>query len=268
MGKIGEKFDEARNEGRVALIPFIMVGDPSPESTVRIAKELARAGADMIELGLCFSDPIADGPTIQAASQRALAAGVTPKVYFNVAEDIRAAVSVPLIALTYYNPVLRMGASRFLRRCVKSGINGIIVPDLSIDEGSHLLRVARRYSVDTIFLAAPTSTHPRLKGIVEASTGFVYLVSVLGVTGARRQISDSIGSLVKRIKKIKGNIPVAVGFGVSSPSQVRKIGRIGADGAIVGSALIDIISRESGDEERMLGKLSCFLKALRYATKV
>jgi len=268
MGEVRDRFEEAKKRGRNALIPFIMSGDPSPSATVRIAEVLEKSGVDMIELGLCFSDPIADGPTIQAASQRALASGVTPDVYFEIAKSIRESVQLPLIALTYYNPVFHMGVPRFLQKCAESGISGIIVPDLPVDEAREFISVARGCDVDTIFLATLTSPASRLKKIVKESTGFVYLVSVLGVTGARRKFSHGVRGLIEKVKKIGTDVPVAVGFGVSSPSHVSQAGRMGADGVIVGSAIVDLIAKNFGDERDMLAKLERYVRSLVRATKV
>jgi tryptophan synthase alpha chain len=265
--RVRERFRELMERGDAALIPFVMAGDPSIDATVRIAEVLGRSGADMIELGLCFSDPIADGPTIQAASERALEAGVTPDVYFRIAREVSDAVSVPLIALTYYNMVIRKGISRFLQSCVKSGISGVIVPDLPVDEADDFRSAAGRCSIDTIFLAAPTSDRSRLKKIVNASTGFVYLVSVLGVTGARRTVSREAGGLIKMVKSIESEVPVAVGFGVSSPRHVLELTRMGADGVIVGSALIDIISKHMKNEDVMLAEVGRYIRAMSGAAK-
>ncbi|MEM2878326.1 MAG: tryptophan synthase subunit alpha [Candidatus Hadarchaeales archaeon] len=197
MSAISEKFEELKSRGEMALITFTMSGDPSPSETVEIASAMERGGADMIELGLCFSDPIADGPVIQAASDRAMRTGISQEDYFAVAGEIHNLVSVPLISLTYYNMVLRYGVSRFMRSCVRSGISGLVVPDLPVDEAGEVIEASRRHGVDTVFLAAPTSSDDRIGRIARSSSGFVYLVSVLGVTGTRRKIPE-VGELIHK----------------------------------------------------------------------
>ncbi|MDD2778359.1 MAG: tryptophan synthase subunit alpha, partial [Methanocellales archaeon] len=241
--RVADKFQELSEKGESALIVYVMAGDPSPSLTKNIVKALEEGGADMIELGLPFSDPIADGPTIQAASERALKAGMNPDLYFNMVRDIRENIEVPLICLTYYNLVLHRGIGRFMRDCVESGINGIIIPDLPIEGAKQTIIEANRNDVDFIPLIAPTSTEDRMRIISSAAHGFIYLVSLLGVTGAREELSVAVKDMVDKVRRsAKREVPIAVGFGLSSPGHVRDVIRAGADGAIVGSAIVNIIA--------------------------
>lgn len=266
MSRIAEKFEELRGRGEGALITFVTAGDPNADATQKIAKTLEDAGADMIELGLPFSDPIADGPTIQAASERALKSGMNPDIYFSTAEKIRKDVKVPLICLTYFNPVLRRGVGRFMKDCDDSGIDGVIIPDLPVEEAKEVLEKADENGVDMIFLAAPTTTEERMKKILDSTRGFVYLVSLLGVTGARRELSQTVKDVIKRARKAaKKNVPIAVGFGISTPQHVREVIAAGADGAIVGSAIVDVIAKNIDDEEKMLRNIRGFVAQLKEA---
>ncbi|MDI6903315.1 MAG: tryptophan synthase subunit alpha [Methanocellales archaeon] len=265
--RIADKFQELSEKGEGALIVYVTAGDPSLFLTKNIVKALEEAGADMIELGLPFSDPIADGPTIQAASERALKAGMNPDVYFKMTKEIREYTDVPLICLTYYNLVLQRGIGRFMRDCVESGINGIIIPDLPIEEAGQTLSEANKNGVDVILLIAPTSTEERMKIISSAAHGFVYLVSLLGVTGAREELSVIVKDLIGKVRRVaKRKVPIAVGFGLSSPNHVREVIRSGADGAIVGSAIVNIIAKNKGEEEKMLREIRGFVAQLKEAT--
>jgi tryptophan synthase alpha chain len=268
LSRIGAKFEELSRKDEGALIAFVTAGDPTIEDTVRIAKALEGSGTDMIELGLSFSDPIADGPTIQAASERALKAGMNPDVYFNLTKKIRKSVRVPLICLTYFNPVLKRGINRFMRDCNESGIDGVIIPDLPVEEAKEVVENADDNGVDTIFLATPTTTDERMKKILNSTRGFVYLVSLLGVTGARQELSKTVKEVINRARTVaKKEIPLAVGFGISTPKHVREVIASGADGAIVGSAIVDIIAKNIGDKKRMLRELERFGKTLKAATR-
>jgi tryptophan synthase alpha chain len=266
VSRIAEKFEELRNRGEGALIAFVTAGDPTADTTPRIAKALEDAGADMIELGLPFSDPIADGPTIQAAAERALKSGMNPDVYFAMVKKIRRSIKVPLICLTYFNPVLKRGVGRFMKDCSDSGIDGVIIPDLPVEEAKDVMKKADENDVDVIFLAAPTTTEERMKKILDSTHGFVYLVSLLGVTGARKELSRAVKDTINRARNAaKKNVPIAVGFGISSPEHVREVIAAGADGAIVGSAIVDIIAKNIGDEEKMLQDIRGFVAQLKEA---
>lgn len=269
MSRIGVKFEELWRKGEGALIVFVTAGDPTIEDTVKIAKALEEGGADMIELGLSFSDPIADGPTIQAASERALKAGINPDSYFETIKKIREIVKVPLICLTYFNLVFQRGIDRFIKNCNESGIDGVIIPDLPIEEAKQMMDEANKKGIDIIFLAAPTTTEERMKKILDSTRGFLYLISLLGVTGAREELSQTVKDVINRAQKTaKREVPLVVGFGISAPKHVREVIASGADGAIVGSAIVDIIAKNIGDKKKMLREIRGFVAQLKQATCV
>lgn len=240
MNRIDRAFKGPGPGRRKAFIAYITAGDPDLKTTARLVPALERAGADIIELGVPFSDPIADGPTIQAASQRALAAGATVGGIFRMVGRLRKKTGIPLVLMTYYNPVLRYGLNRFFGSCRRCGVDGVIVPDLPVEESAGLVAAARPAGVATIFLAAPTSTPDRISKIAARSRGFIYYVSLTGVTGAKKSIPPGVGANLRRIRSATAK-PVAVGFGVSSPRQAATLARL-ADGVIVGSAIVKIIS--------------------------
>lgn len=262
MSKIEEKFEELKKKREGALIGFITAGDPEPKQTLRIVHSLIRGGVDIIELGLPFSDPIADGIVIQKASERALKAGMNPDLFFELAKKIQ---GIPKVCLTYYNLVLQRGLKKFVQDCQRAGFSGIIVPDLPIEEAKPLLNFCQK--IDLIFLVAPTTTEERLRKILKISRGFLYVVSLLGVTGAREKLSPIIKPLLAKIKKFSFKIPLAVGFGISKPEQVRELLLAGADGVIVGSAFIKIIERNLDQKKKMLFELENFTRKLKRATR-
>ena len=220
------------------LIVYICAGDPSPEATVDLAKRIARAGADIIELGLPHSDPIADGPTIQAAAQRAIAAGMNTDVYFETVAAMD--IDIPKVFMGYYNMIYARGLDKFASDCAKSGISGLIVPDLPPEEAGPLREACIDHGVDLIFLVAPNTPHERMRMILDRTSGFVYLVARTGVTGARKDVLQDTKSLIARVP---GNVPKAVGFGISTPAQAAEVIRAGADAAIVGSVCVDLIAK-------------------------
>ncbi len=231
-------------QNRPLLIAYICAGDPTAEATVEIARRLEKAGADIIELGLPFSDPIADGPVIQAASQRALACGMNTDLYFETVGNL--GVKVPKVFMGYYNMILRRGLDRFARDCSNSGISGLIVPDLPMEEAEPLRSSCLAEDVDLIYLIAPNTPKERISSIVERSSGFIYLVARSGVTGARSDLLDSTAELIGRVP---ASLPRAVGFGISTPEQAASVVRAGADAAIVGSACVDLVAR--GEYDRL-----------------
>jgi tryptophan synthase alpha chain len=241
MNRLDEKFKELKKRREKAFIAYVTAGDPSLAATKEIVLALEKAGADIVELGIPFSDPLADGPTIQAASARALAKGATLKGIFAMASKLRASASMPLVFMTYYNPVLKYGVDRFLKSCGACGVDGCIIPDLPVEEAKDLIRLSKKYGVAAIFLAAPTSTKGRLKMIAKSSSGFIYYVSLTGVTGSRKKLPAEIAANVRSIKSMTAK-PVAVGFGVSTPEQAREVAR-SADGVIVGSAIVKLIAK-------------------------
>jgi tryptophan synthase alpha chain len=268
MSNISKAFQRVKQQNSAALIGYITAGDPTQEMTPKIADALVKGGVDILELGLPFSDPIADGPTIQAASLRALNAGTTPMRVLEVAKQIKNQHNVPLVVMTYYNPVLKLGLDNFLAAAKQQGVDGFIVPDLPVEESADYRKAAKAYDLDTIFLAAPSTSKERLTKIVDASSGFLYLVSRYGVTGAQTTVEDATVQLIKRIKPFTaGKVPLAVGFGISKPVHVKRIIAAGADAAIVGSTFINIIQNRAQNQKAMLAELQTTASALKSATK-
>ncbi|MDA8387325.1 MAG: tryptophan synthase subunit alpha [Nitrospiraceae bacterium] len=258
--RIKKRFDELRQKGAKAFIPYIMCGDPTLEKTEELVRILEDAGADAIELGVPFSDPLADGPVIQAAAARALAAGVNLRAAIGFVGKIRRQTRLPLILMTYYNPVFRYGEESFSEDAAHAGVDGVIVPDLPVEEASTLIKSARRHALDTIFLAAPTSGDDRLRKVARASRGFVYFVSITGITGARLELSPGLSASVSKLREFSGGGPVAVGFGVSTPGEAAAVAGL-ADGVIIGSAIVKKAS------DGTAGELSDYLKKLRAAIR-
>lgn len=243
-------------ENSPLLIVYLCSGDPSPAATPDLVRRLVRAGADIIELGLPHSDPIADGPTIQAAAQRAIARGMNTDIYFQVAAE--ADVPVPKVFMGYYNMVYARGLERFARDCAHSGITGMIVPDLPPEEAAPLKEACGKYDVDLIYLVAPNTPPARIELIAKETGGFLYLVARTGVTGARSEVLQDTRDLIARVP---GNKPKAVGFGISTPEQAADVIRAGADAAIVGSACVDLVARERIDDlEALVGSMKRAVK--------
>jgi tryptophan synthase alpha chain len=230
-------------KGGGKLIAYAVAGDPTFDESYEIACGIIGAGADVLELGLPFSDPIADGPTIQEGGQRALAAGMNTDRYFELAAKVRERHATPLVCMTYYSIILQCGLARFSKRCAHSGIDGVIVPDLPLEEARPLMDELKARSVDFIFLVAETTPDERLRRILGRARGFVYVVAQLGTTGARSQLSPRLRALVGRVKRF-AKIPVAVGFGISTPEHVRQVLDYGADAAIVGSGIVKMVPKE------------------------
>jgi tryptophan synthase alpha chain len=266
MSRISDTFSELERSGECAFIAYIMAGDPDPSITPAIAKAIARY-ADIIELGIPFSDPIADGPTIQAASERALKAGMTPQNIFELIAAIRKETEIPIVIMGYYNPILHFGVERFMKKLAEAGGDGIIIPDLSIEEANDVVRYAKENGIDTIFLIAPTTPEDRIEKICAYSSGFVYLVSLLGVTGAREAISGVVKTLIRSVVEKRSDIPPAVGFGISKPEHVREIVADGAKGVIVGSAIVELIAEHKDKPEKMISALEEFCAELKAATR-
>ncbi len=252
--KISEKFEELRNKDEAALITYVCAGDPDPGTTEEIVNTLVRYGADIVELGLPFSDPTADGPTIQAAAERALSAGMNTDRYFELVASVE--VPIPLICMTYYNLIFKWGIDRFVTDCTRSGITGIIVPDLPAEESEMLAKSCHEHDVDLIFMITPVTNDERISKILKKSSGFVYVVSRLGVTGKRSDISDTTADILSRVTT---ELPKAVGFGISNGEQAAKVVEAGADGVIVGSALVDIIA-SGNDVTNRIASLTADLK--------
>ena len=241
MSRITETFKELKKTGRKALIPYIMSGDPSLDQTEKFIIDLEKSGADIIELGVPFSDPLADGPTIQRAAETSLSKGTTLKKVLASVRSIRKQTDIPLILMTYFNPVFKYGTERFVKDAVDAGVDGVIIPDLIPDEADDYLKLARAKGLDTIFLLAPTSTEERIKKVAKASTGFIYLVSITGITGSRLSVGSDMKKTLRSIRNMT-NKPVAVGFGISTPADASAVAAF-ADGVIVGSAIVKLIDK-------------------------
>lgn len=239
MTKIADAFANGK-----AFIPFLTCGDPDLETTEKLIGAIAEAGADLIELGIPFSDPTAEGPVIQDANLRALSVGTTTDKIFDMVRRVRQTVSIPMVFMTYANVIFSYGADRFLKTAAEIGMNGIIVPDVPFEEKQEFEPLCQKYGLDQISMIAPTS-HDRIRAIAEQANGFLYCVSSLGVTGTRAAITTDIGAMVKLVKEVK-DIPCAVGFGISTPEQAESMCRQ-ADGAIVGSAIVKLIAQYGRD---------------------
>jgi tryptophan synthase alpha chain len=242
-----------RFDHKPGLVVYLTAGDPSLDATREIALAAIDSGADVIELGVPFSDPLADGPVIQRASDRALKNGTSLQAVLTLAAEIREhSQSVGLVIFSYLNPVLRMGLAKFCQVARLAGVDGTLITDLPVEESAEYVREARKYELATIFLAAPTSTDERLKLIAGVSTGFIYAISRTGVTGARREMTGDAKTLVKRIRGFS-KLPVAVGFGISTPKQFAAVGKF-AEGAVVGSAIVQVIEQNPGREAAAVGE--------------
>jgi tryptophan synthase alpha chain len=242
VSRIASTFSTLRAQGRRALMPFLMGGDPSLGATEAFLMKFAESGADLLEIGVPFSDPIADGPVNQRAAQRALAQGVSLSGILDLAARLRPRLVQPIVLLSYFNPIYQLGLETFARRASLAGVDGIVIPDLPPEEGDALRSAADRAGLDVVFLVAPTSTDERLARVAASSRGFVYCVSLTGVTGVRADLAADVGTLVGRLRRHTA-LPICVGFGVSTPEHARQVAAV-ADGVIVGSAIVALIERE------------------------
>jgi len=262
--RIDKRFKDLRRKKKKAFIVYITAGDPNMSQTERLVMELERCNVDILELGVPFSDPIADGPTIQAASQRALANNVNLKHIFALVKRVRKTTEIPIVLMTYYNPVYVYGVKRFVRDARLSGVDGVIVPDLPPEEAGELISGSKEHNFKDIFLLSPTSSKERISLVTKASKGFIYYVSLTGVTGTRKSLPKEIIANVRKIKRVSRK-PVCVGFGVSTPAQARSISRI-ADGVIVGSAVIKKVEKNLHKKD-MPKRVARFVKGLSRAVK-
>ncbi len=247
MNRIDQKFRELRRKKKKAFIPFITSGDPNLKTTEELVLSFEQAGADIVELGVPFSDPLADGPTIQASSQRALKKGVSLEKILNTVSRIRQRSQVPIALMTYYNPILKYGEDKFVRHAKKCGVDGLIIPDLPPEEAKGLIRAAKKQDISTIFFLAPTTTLQRMKRIVKASTGFIYYVSMTGVTGSNKKFAKENVEKIRAARRLTKK-PICIGFGVSTPTQVKTVAKT-ADGVIVGSAIVKQIQKNKGKKD-------------------
>ena len=246
MVSVREQFSRLRDRGECALIPFITAGDPDLETTAKALQVLDRNGADIIEVGVPYSDPLADGPTIQAAATRALQRGVNLAAVLAVVKEISPTLSAPIVLFTYYNPILNRGIETFLKDIYAAGVRGLLVPDLPLEEMDGLLKPAAEIGIDVILLVAPTSPEERIQAIATRSQGFVYLVSVTGVTGVRQEVASRVEGLLTELHGLTDK-PIGVGFGVSDPAQAKQLKQWGADGIIVGSAIVKRLAEGSAE---------------------
>jgi tryptophan synthase alpha chain len=246
MISVSSCFQSLRDRHECALIPFITAGDPDLATTAQALIALDRAGADIIELGVPYSDPLADGPVIQAAATRALNNGVKLADVLEVVAKVSPEIKAPIILFTYYNPILNLGIPEFLRRIVAAGVKGLVVPDLPLEESTTLLEPASLMGIEVIMLVAPTSPPDRMKAIAASAQGFVYLVSVTGVTGMREGMGSNVAGILNQLRSLTDK-PIAVGFGISDPIQAKQIKELGADGVIVGSAMVKKLAAEGVD---------------------
>ena len=261
---IQQRFSQLQAEGRCALMPFLMAGDPDLERTRAALLTLQAAGADLIELGIPYSDPLADGPVIQAAASRALASATTPGKVLEMLASLRGELTIPVILFTYSNPLLNRGMEAFCRAAAAAGAAGLVVPDLPLEEAEKLSAIAAAEGLDLVLLVAPTTPADRMGRIAAASRGFTYLVSVTGVTGVRTSIETRVEGLVQQLKGM-GPTPVAVGFGIAGPDQARQVRDWGADGAIVGSALVKVMDEACAQQQDVAAAAGAFCTELRRA---
>ena len=242
--KIEKKFFELKSDEKLALMPFIMAGDPNLDMTSDILLRLQDEGADLIELGIPYSDPLADGPIIQFSASRALKSGTTTEKVIKLLDSLKAKLKIPIILFTYFNPLLSFGFEEFCKMAASSGVSGLIIPDLPLEEAYKFSKIVSNFSMDLILLVAPTTPLERMKKISTNTRGFTYLVSVTGVTGERSKMESRVENLIIKLKDISPT-PIAVGFGISSPEHVNKVRGWGADGVIVGSAFVKRISNST-----------------------
>jgi tryptophan synthase alpha chain len=267
MTRLSERFTRLKHNGEAGLICFITAGDPDLATTERLVLEMDAACVDAVELGIPFSDPLADGKTIQSASERALKHHVTIEDVLQSVARLRRSTQVPLVLMTYCNPVLQYGLERFARRSSRCGVDGVIITDLPPEEGEAWIASARRYNVDTIFLLAPTSTRERIRSVSQHATGFIYCVSRTGVTGAQEQLPDDLNRLVAAIRR-RTRKPIGVGFGISRPEHARAVIRdAGADAVVVGSALINLVEECRAKGNDALAAAHEFVCQLKQATR-
>lgn len=263
MSRITPTFEKLRQAGRPALMPYLTVGHPRPDLTVDLVSAAIEAGADLIELGIPFSDPLADGATIQQATHQALEHGTTVETCLQtVAELRRRGLETPLILMGYFNPIFQRGITRFCANAATAGADGLIVPDLPPEEADELRQACRAHDIDLIFLLAPTSDDARIRRVVELSTGFIYLVSLIGVTGARDHLPADLEAFVQRVRE-QTHLPLAVGFGIGSPEEARRVARV-ADGVIIGSAIV----RRAGESAEPVKTVRDFVQSLHQGLNI
>jgi tryptophan synthase alpha chain len=265
MTSVSQSFEYLRSRAQCALIPFITAGDPDLETTAEALRVLDRSGADLIELGVPYSDPLADGPVIQAAATRALQRGTRLDQVLDVVREVAPTLRSPLILFAYYNPILNRGIEKFLQQAAEAGVRGLVVPDLPLEEAENLLRPAADCGVEVTLLIAPTSPKERIAAIAQQSQGFIYLVSTTGVTGMRTQVQSRVKDLLIELRTVTDK-PIGVGFGISQPEHARQVMDWGADAAIVGSAFVKRLAE--GTPEQGIGAIAEFCRSLKATLSV
>lgn len=261
MGRIEAVFNRLK---KPAFIGFTVAGDPDKEICIRAAMALIEGGTDILELGIPFSDPVADGPTIQKADERALAAGTKVDTVFEIVRELRKKTDVPIVFLVYYNMVYHRGIDRFYKEAHDAGVDGILIADMPVEESDDVYRTAARYGIDPIFLITQTTTDDRIKKIAARAQGYLYLVAVLGVTGVRDTVSSGAIDLLQRVRK-HTQIPLALGFGISTPGHAKTCAEAGADGVIVGSAIVEIVGKNPGKPDKMERNLKTYVVQMKKA---
>ena len=257
-------FSELKEQNKTALIPFFVIGDPDFDTSFEIVKAAVDAGADVLELGIPFSDPIADGPTIQKADIRAMKSGISVAKALEFVQKIKDYKDIPIGLLMYYNLIYQYGTEKFFSDFHNAGVNSVLVADLSIDDADEIVGPAASAGLDTVFMVTPVPGAERIKLIASRTTGFIYTVSVLGVTGSREKLSDVVESLVGELKKLT-SVPVCVGFGISKSEHAASVAKAGADGVIIGSKLVGLIEKNLGNQKEMLAEISSFLTEVKSA---
>ena len=260
MSRLTERFTQLRADGRSGLVTYTTAGDPDLVRSGDVLLALDRAGADVLEVGVPFSDPLADGPVIQRATERALAGGTTLRGVLDMVEHLRPKLVAPVVLFSYANPLVRMGVDRFAQRAARAGVDGVLTLDLPIEEAGEFRTTLKRHGLDTIFLLSPTTTEARIRRASELGSGFLYAISRLGVTGARDQVAAGAEAMVRRIRA-HTSLPIALGFGISRPEQVAEVATY-ADAAVVGSALVSVIA-EHGKSPELVGKVEEYVRWLK-----
>ncbi len=245
-----------------ALIPFFVIGDPDYQTSLEVVKSAIDAGADILELGIPFSDPIADGPTIQSADIRAAKSDMNPQRAIQFIKEVKQYKDIPIGLLMYYNLIYKYGSNKFFRDFHDAGVNSVLVADMNIDDAYEIMDDVKNSGLDTVFMVTPITHIDRIKKIVSYTTGFIYTVSLLGVTGSRNSLSDTVEPMVKKLKQIT-DVPVCVGFGISTPEHAETVAKAGADGVIIGSRLVKMIENNLSDKNKMLKEISEFLKLVK-----
>jgi tryptophan synthase alpha chain len=261
MGRIEAVFSRLK---KPAFIGFTVAGDPDKDTCIRAAMALIKGGTDILELGVPFSDPVADGPTIQKADERSLAAGTTVDTVFEIVRELRKKTEVPIVFLAYYNMIYHRGVDRFYKEAHAAGVDGILIADMPVEESDDVYETALRYGIDPIFLITQTTTDERIKKIAARAHGYLYLVAVLGVTGVRDTVSSGAIDLLQRVRK-QTAIPLALGFGISTPDHAKICAGAGADGVIVGSAIVDIVEKDLGNPDNMARDLKTYIEQMKKA---